>query len=30
MVARKIIRINAAGTRDAKEIAKLAVKQLGP
>jgi hypothetical protein len=30
MVARKIISINAAGTRDAKEIAKLAVAQLGP
>ena len=30
MVARKIISINAAGTRDPNEIAKLAVKQLGP
>jgi len=30
MVARKIISINAAGTHDPNEIAKPAVKQLGP
>jgi hypothetical protein len=30
MVARKIISINADGTRDPNEIAKRAFKQLGP
>lgn len=29
IVASKVIEINAAGTHDPKEIAKLAVKQLG-
>jgi hypothetical protein len=29
IVARKVIEIDAAGTRDPKEIASLAVKQLG-
>jgi len=29
IVARKIVDIDAAGTRDPKEIARLAVKQLG-
>jgi hypothetical protein len=30
IVARKVIEIDAAGTHDPKEIASLAVKQLGP
>ena len=30
IVARKVIEIDAAGTRDPKEIAKIAAKELGP
>jgi hypothetical protein len=30
IVARKVIEIDAAGTRDPEEIAKIAAKELGP